>query len=754
VTEGLFRMLALFSSLDFLPILPGWVIFLLAAALLATLVHGSLHLRQKQVPRRWLWILGSLRVAAVIAFVLALLQPVLSYTRMVEEPPDLAVLVDTSQSMGLPGGTDQGSRLREIVPPLLAGDLASSLRDRYRLHWFAFDSSAYPVKEAEVAGLKPVGASTRYAKSLTAAWNQLRATGVTPERLLLVSDGNDHGASDPVETAHRLGLVIDTLAPSPASPSSAASAIVLADVQSAPRVLLGSETHFRVTLRRPLSSRSDQSLTLRLAEDGKNVRKQKVVFQRGRTEQTIPVAYRPTSPGTKEYTFRLKAPGSSGAGKPYRLSVQVLDNKNEVLILEDTWRWEFKFLRRLFEEDPSFRFTALLARGRGSFMHFGSPKRRVNLVGFPQSRAELEGFDTIILGDVNPNRWPRGLASAIAQLVTEEGKSLMVIAGTNLKYLAEVPELNRLLPVVITRQSARPMAGPVPVRISSEGIKSPFFFQSSDSTPVKLPPLDQIYAPLRKRPAATVLLEAAKQGNAHGNLIVVAEHTVGRGRVLYLGTDTLWKWQTLAPQNQATATPYSLFWQQTFRALTPVRANLGGVHLWLQPHRSRYEVRRPVLLRAEIQSARPVPQPKIQATVILPDKRHMPLAFAVDPAEPTFFRAEFESPLPGTYRVKAAVLSAGKTAAEGATVLYVEEGQAEQSDIRIDRINLARIAAGTGGKVIDLARADTWSESGDQPNRLAAQTRTLDLWNNFTLVLLICGLLGADWILRLRKGYM
>src|SRR6266436_3870584 len=96
-----------FASIDFLPILPGWLIFLLAAGLLAALVHGSRQLRQKQVPLRWVLILGGLRVAAVLAFVLALLQPVVSYTRQVEQRPDLAILVDTSQSMGLPGGTEK-----------------------------------------------------------------------------------------------------------------------------------------------------------------------------------------------------------------------------------------------------------------------------------------------------------------------------------------------------------------------------------------------------------------------------------------------------------------------------------------------------------------------------------------------------------------------------------------------------------------------------------------------------------------------
>src|SRR5204863_6264751 len=105
-----------------------------------------------------------------------------------------------------------------------------------------------------------------------------------------------------------------------------------------------------------------------------------------------------------------------------------------------------------------------------------------------------------------------------------------------------------------------------------------------------LPALDRVYPPLRKRPAATILLEAAGRANAYGNLIVLAEHTVGRGRVLFIGTDALWNWQTTGPLDAQGVTPYAAFWQQTMRALAPIGATRNGdVTLSVQPDRSRYE---------------------------------------------------------------------------------------------------------------------------------------------------------------------
>src|SRR5262249_24350937 len=171
-----------------------------------------------------------------------------------------------------------------------------------------------------------------------------------------------------------------------------------------------------------------------------------------------------------------------------------VDGKHEVLVLEDSWRWEFKFLRRVLEEDPSYRFTALLSRGGGAFMQFVAPDRRSQLIGFPRNPAQLSVFDTVVVGDVDPRRWPRDFATSLRRLVMEEGRSLVVLAGPNLTHWTATPDLLALLPVEITRETASPVAGPVPVRVTAEGARSPFFLQpgkaASGQQAEGLPPLD------------------------------------------------------------------------------------------------------------------------------------------------------------------------------------------------------------------------------------------------------------------------
>lgn len=732
------------ASMRFSQLWPTWLIVSVAAALVAALASATFTLLRKRVSPRWVAALGGLRLTATVVFSLLLLHPILFYRHEVEQRPELLVLVDTSRSMAGPAATGQDSRIEECLSACRQGELASALHDRFRVNWFAFDSIARPLDESELPQLKADGASTRLAESLSSAYEQMDALGRTPNRVLLLSDGKDRGAADPVETARRLGLPVDGLPPT--APPADPGAVRIADVRCARRVLLGSETHFRLTLHGDSVADRDRPTAVRLVENGKEVWNETLTLKAGRNEQTFALAHRPDSAGLKQYEYQL----ASGAQEPYRVNVQVVDDKYEILILENTWRWEYKFLHRLFEDDPSFRFTAFLARGRGTYTQFGSPDRRVNLIGPPQGRADLQGFDTFILGDVDPTRWPRGLAASLTQLVQDEGKSLVLIAGPNLSRFTDVPELHALLPVELTRESGQPVEGPIDVRMRPDASSSPFFFQLRAGDNDKLPALDQVYPALRKRPGATVLLEAVNQRNPYGNLIVLAEHTVGRGRVLFIGTDTLWKWQTLAPA-RSEVTPYSLFWQQACRALTPQRSQAGLVNLWLTPQRTQSALEQPLTIHAEIDSTRPLPKAALQATVLLPDERRLPLSFTAEADNPQRLHATFTPPQPGQLQIAAQLIAEGKTLAEATTAIQITASGGEESDGGVDHTFLARLTDASGGRILDAAHPETWPAVEGPPTKVM-QSNILDLSLNFVLLLLLCGLLGLDWLLRIYKG--
>ncbi|MBI2805810.1 MAG: VWA domain-containing protein [Planctomycetes bacterium] len=733
-------------TIQFNPLLSFWLSLPLIAALLTAVVYGGWVLRQKQVARNWRIALTGLRTGVFCVFVLILLQPALSYTSSSPQLPEMLVLVDTSKSMSRTSA--KKNRLEDALGVLQQGDFALALRERYQLRWFTFAGKVKQIDETDAASLKADGTTTQYAASIDAAYRHMRALGKTPQRVLLVSDGNDRGDDDPVTVARRHGLSVDVLLPADGKPEGLPT-LEIADVQSASRVLVGSETIFRVTIVSKRPAGADRQARLGVLEDGKRILDHPLSFAAGRTEVWLNLTHRPETAGVKKYEFILNTGGA--ATRPYPLAVQVLDNKYEVLFLEDRWRWEYKFLHRLFEDDPSFRFTAMLSRGRGAFAQFGSPDRKIKLLGFPQSRADLEGFDTLILGDIDPVNWPRGLAGDLARLIADDGRSLVVIAGPGLAKLREIPELHILLPVELTAESGKPVEGPIRVRVRSDGSHSPFFFQFRAGEEEKLPPLDQIYPSLRKRAGATVLVEAPQQRGPYGPQIVIAEQTVGRGRVLFIATDTLWKWQTLAPTRDG-PTPYSIFWQQAFRAMTPARAGGASVNLWLTPDRTRTEVGRAVALRAEVQTSRTLPPSQIEATATTPQGQRVPIVFTAEASNPRLFRASLVCAEIGLHRLAASLRVEGKSLADARVLLQAEEPRGEDDDLGVDAAALTRLAQDTGGRVIDPALSVTWPAPGASDLPPILDTHTIDPWRNFTWMFLLCALLGADWFLRVFKG--
>lgn len=749
--------------IQWIPIFPVWLIAFVALGLVGLLVHGSWLLSQKAVPAFWLGILTAIRMVVILVFTLCLLQPVVSCQRTVKQGPPLLVLIDASESMSMPDPSGKMSRLEEVLHWLKGSGLGAKLAKLPNTAWFAFDQSARPIEPADLEHLHPTGSTTRFGESLAAAWDYYRLIGSQnpagsppPGRVLLISDGNDFGENDAVSVAQKLGLTIDTLAPSSAAAGSGGADVAIVSVQTPRRVLMGSESRLLVTLRQ--EGMANRMLALNLKESAKMILTRNLTFSTGEQEKMISLPYHPSEIGIKECQVEVVAnpPDAVKDNNLSKTTIQVLGSKNEVLFFEESWRWEFKFLRRIFEDDPSFTFSGFLLRENKAFTQFGEPERKINLGGFPQTRAELERFDTFILGDINLKRWPKSLIPALNKLVIDEGKSLILIAGPNIVELLDIPEIASILPVELTRESAAAKEGPVPVRISPEGAVSTFFHNADGGLAAwgDLKPLDQIYPPLRKRPAATILLEAASERNSYGPLIVVAEHTVGRGRVMYVGTDTLWKWQTTTPESAPGASPYILFWQQALRSLAPTRLSTGNVNLWLQPERSRYRTGESVRLRADLQSDRPIARPKLQGQVIFPDNKQIPLDFAPHPTQAGAYVAEFEATITGQIKITADVFTEGKSVANVMTTVDVGRSTSEMSNVHVNEANLARIAGDTGGRKIERAKKETWPATEKVERVPVQQTRILDLWNNFTLLILLTILLGADWIIRLLKGYV
>ncbi len=749
---------------DCYPFIPPALIWLSGLLLLAAVIWSLRLLQQRNVPPFWQGVLGGLRLLALGVLLLMLLRPVVRITRDRPIKEERLILIDTSLSMSRRDTEDGSSRLEQLLKRIEEPGWRRRHLHTATLHWFAFDEQIRPLEAADAGRLVATGRETDYATALEEAlmlyqWGleDSAAQRVKPQ-VLLLSDGGDRGRSDPRSVATRLGVAVDFLAPETVVPEPEPQ-MAISDVQHNPRVLLGSELRMQVTVRQEGCAGSGARVVLFEGEE--RLLEQPVSFTAAREEQQFMLQFAPGQAGVQRYRVALEpemaaglAPPDSGTGRV--VTVRVESQFHDLLVIEPEWRWHFPYLRRVVEDDPAFAFSAFLSRGSGVFVQFGEPQRRVNLSGFPRSLAELEGFDTLILGDVRPEELPPSLAAALPLFVAERGKSLVVVAGPRIATWLRYPDLAALLPVELTPGSGL-LDGPIAVRIADEARQSAFFFAAPGESSLlrwqQLPDMDQIYAPQRKRPAATVLLESSTKRNAFGPLIVAAIQPFGRGQVLYLATDTLWKWQMLGTLDNEENTPFNTFWRQALRVVRPERLAGEGVELWLQPERSRVEQGREVVLHARLEGSAER-QVQLAGRYQIAGAGELPLAFNPLPEQPGRFRAAFGSEVAGTYEVVVEVTGGGEILGSAATQIEVVPRPAESAREPVDLLALERLAAATGGRNLALAGGgrETDAEARRQP--LERQTTAYDLWSNLTLLFILAVVLGCDWLVRLVRGFV
>ena len=293
----------------------------------------------------------------------------------------------------------------------------------------------------------------------------------------------------------------------------------------------------------------------------------------------------------------------------------------------------------------------------------------MKLGGFPQSRSELDGFDTIVLGDVRPATWPRGLARHIYGAVTDGGKSLVVIVGAHLGDWIDVPELTRLLPVELTRDSGTPISGQVEVRITPEGKASSWFAltekqgDAAEDVPATLPTLEHVYPVLRKRPAATVLLEAI------GAAECVRSSGSDRGAARRPRTGSLHRHRHFVAL--AIARPANRGGRHAAFRLLAARVpggSLDGADVprlvncfcGLNGHSTASEIRSRKV-SAELSAGNEASVPVLDGTIILPDGRRLPLALQSHEHLGGTSLSQFEPSQSGRYRLEVTARSDGQT---------------------------------------------------------------------------------------------
>jgi len=790
----------------------GWV--WIAASMAALVLIIVLYREERRlISRRAGLFLLSLRLAAAAALGVALFEPIAARSFRETLRGRVIVAVDVSESMATadPGRTiDERRRLVKTlglepgspVERLSRRDVArlliepnASISRLAREHaieavTFARETAAASLPALAQALKNPARAddpSTQLTDWQPALAEALKAgAGAAPVLgVVLLTDGRQNAPGDPLPTVDRLAArgvpVYPVLIGSTVPPRDAA----VAGIKAPESVYRGDVATVAATLK--LDGYAGREVAVTLDRPGGSPLRQTVRAPAGGTNMRPVVTFQfPVNEvGTAPFTVALSP--LDGDARPDNdrrtVSIQVVDDKASVLLVDGEARWEFRYLRNALARDSRVALKSVVFHQPAAdgllknTYETALPARPDPAENKPDP---LGAFDAVIVGDVDaadltPSVWTR-----LESYVAERGGTLILNPGPkHWAMLAGQETARKLLPVLEphlvsvdpgSAGSAHPVLPPgiavLPAAAGLDSIAWPMLQLASDPGQNRmiwtgLPLLPWVVAG-RAKPGAALLAAADRDDSA----AVIAAQPYGLGKVLWVGTDGTWRWRYRAGDAF-----HHRFWGQVVRWAASRQLGAGNPFVRFGAVKPRVAEGDGVRIQARVSEgiAGAGPDLLIAASLFKPGPTTRAAngeAVAVVPLRPVVGQPRtFEGTAPslpiGTYVIRLDVPQLAEPLrldptrnpqVPQATVDVIARDTSERVELAAAREPLDRLASATRGRVLfDY-------EAGDLAPLLHARTaqiiRTVEspLWDQPASLLLFFGILTVEWVARKRLG--
>jgi hypothetical protein len=262
-----------------------------------------------------------------------------------------------------------------------------------------------------------------------------------------------------------------------------------------------------------------------------------------------------------------------------------------------------------------------------------------------------------------------------------------------------------------------------------------------------MPQVTSINAPLPIKPAATVLLNGTDERQRVTPMLVW--QPFGRGKAIAFLPQDSWEWQMHASVTLEDQT-HENFWRQMLRWLvtdvpSPVEARMTP---------DRVEPGEAVTIEASIVDPAWVElnDARVMARVTRPGGTTLDVPLQWTGERDGQYRGSFVSTVPGAYEVAIDADRAGKPI--GTSVAYVRAGagDAEYFDPTMHEAPLRRIADETGGRYYEAANVAGLAEDVSYAGKGVTSVEERELWNMPIILIMLVGLVCAEWGYRRAVG--
>jgi hypothetical protein len=298
---------------------------------------------------------------------------------------------------------------------------------------------------------------------------------------------------------------------------------------------------------------------------------------------------------------------------------------------------------------------------------------------------------------------------------------------------------------------------PWPIDLTREGLDAEFLWLDDTSARSRLAwagfrGVYGFYATRGPKPGATVYgrYSDPRAGGATGQPVYLAGQFFGSGRVFYLASGEMWRLRAVDDAY------FEQWYTKLLRHVSQGRLLRGSSRGALLVEQDRYLLGNTVAVRAQLTNVRlePLDTPAVSLDVIQPDGKTQTVRLAADPTRAGMYAGQFTALEEGAYRLELLVPQSNDERLSRRIQVRVPD--LERENPRRNDSLLYELANGTGGRYyVGLDAA--FGAQGTPPlvGQLKDRSRTTvlsgapePLWDKAWVMLLLCGVLCSEWLVR------
>ncbi len=771
----------------------GWVVallILLGAAVYVMYRQSPVHI----TPARK-YTLAALRIAFIALLIGLILRPVLSLTVEGTVRRVLVVLCDTSSSMqikdtradamdrkraaiakgSVEGAASENAARIEIARQVFKNqklNLLPQLDREFDLAAFTFgqgvvEISARKAESSEtnatrktatveqftwVDRLTATNPATAMGDALREVLNRKRGQPVAG--VLVVTDGANNSGGQPREAAGLLreeGIPLYAYGVGITRPRD----IIVGNLFAPDVTFVKDEVPVTVRVRSQALKGETGELVLKLGSQ--TVASTTISFDES-GEQVVPMKFTPQGAGEFDLEASIEPRTDEivrdNNARVHRL--RVIDAKIKILLVDQSPRWEFRYLQAMLLRDRRIELKCFLVEGDAGISRDSSSPY---IAQFPTRKEDLFQYDLVIFGDVDPKAISTAQLENINELVSRFGGAMVMVAGrrfTPHAYRRTV--LEKMLPVEfeapqLDRPLETPGDKPIQLHLTPAGRVHPMLRLSDKEEEnaalwKHLPPIYWAAKVSRPKPAAEVLLVDPDPGkeSRFGKMPVIALHQYGLGQVMFVGTDNTWRWR-----KNVGDVFYTTIWGQISQRVSIQRLLGGSRRTQLTTDRQNYLTGDRISVYARLYNVgfEPLQEAAINASYGLKagEGRRQDITLRPLPEQQGLYRTEFIAGAPGNYQFS--------VEQDPNTLLdfTISEPRFEFGETAMNEPLLRELASITGGAFFREEDLNKLPETIRARTERVRSPLEVELWSSPFYFLLMLGVVTAEWVLR-KMSYL